>query len=69
MSTTSNKASASQISNTQSILNDKAVKVLADAIFKQLKEEGCQAKDIICVSSQLLGLVSEQIKEKRSTHS
>jgi hypothetical protein len=43
-------------------LNDKAVRSLADAIFKQLQSEGCQAKDIISVSSQLLGLVSDQIR-------
>jgi hypothetical protein len=46
-------------------LNDKAVRSLADAIFKQLQSEGCQAKDIISVSSQLLGLVTEQIREDR----
>lgn len=43
-------------------LNEKAVRSLADAIFKQLQSEGCQAKDIISVSSQLLGLVSDQIR-------
>mgnify|MGYP006278782105 CR=1 FL=1 len=43
-------------------LNDKAVRSLADAIFKQLQSEGCQAKDIISVSSQLLGLVTDQIR-------
>ncbi len=47
-------------------LNDKAVRSLADAIFKQLQSEGCQAKDIITVSSQLLGLVSDQIREKHT---
>jgi hypothetical protein len=47
-------------------LNDKAVRSLADAIFKQLQSEGCQAKDIITVSSQLLGLVTDQIREKGS---
>jgi len=44
-------------------LNDKAVRNLADAIFKHLQEEGCQAKDIINVSSQLLGLVTDQIRD------
>jgi len=46
-------------------LNDRAVRNLADAIFKQLQDEGCQAKDIINVSSQLLGLVTDQIREDR----
>ena len=45
-------------------LNDKAVRTLADAVFKHLQDEGCQAKDIISVSSQLLGLVTDQIREK-----
>ena len=47
-------------------INDKALRSMADAIFKQLQNEGCEAKDIISVSSQLLGLVSDQIKERTS---
>lgn len=43
------------------ILTDKAVRTMADAIFKHLQDEGCQAKDIINVSSELLGLVTTQI--------
>lgn len=43
------------------IITDKAVRSMADAIFKHLQDEGCQAKDIINVSSQLLGLVTTQI--------
>ena len=46
-------------------LNEKAVRNLADAIFKHLQEEGCQAKDIITVSSELLGLVTDQIRDSR----
>jgi len=44
-------------------LNQKAVKVLADSIFEQLKNEGCEAKDIISVSSQLLSLVTDQLQQ------
>lgn len=44
-------------------LNDKAVRNLADAIFKHLRDEGCEARDIISVSSQLLGLVTDQIRD------
>jgi hypothetical protein len=47
-------------------LNDKAVRNLADAIFKHLRDEGCEAKDIISVSSQLLGLVTDQIRDGAS---
>lgn len=43
-------------------LNQKAVKILADSIFEQLKNEGCEAKDIISVSSQLLSLVTDQLQ-------
>ena len=61
------KISRAQSKSTTEVvsLNDKAVRGLADAIFKQLQDEGCQAKDIICVSSQLLGLVTDQIREDR----
>ena len=39
-------------------LADKAVRLLAKSIYQTLKEEGCQHKDIIGVSSQLIGLVT-----------
>lgn len=55
------QVSKSKAAATQN-LNEKAVRSLADAIYKQLQSEGCEAKDIICVSSQLLGLVSDQIR-------
>ncbi len=45
------------------VLTDKAVRTMADEIFKQLQDGGCQAKDIINVSSQLLGLVTTQISK------
>ena len=47
-------------------LNDRAVRNLADAIYKHLQEEGCEAKHIISVSSQLLGLVTDQIRDGAS---
>jgi hypothetical protein len=47
-------------------LNDKAVRNLADAIYKHLQEEGCEPKHIISVSSQLLGLVTDQIRDGAS---
>jgi hypothetical protein len=42
-------------------LPDRAVRSLAGAIYKHLQDEGCQPKDIISVSSQLLGLVSQEL--------
>lgn len=41
--------------------NDKALKLLASSIFKQLQDEGCEPRDIISVSSQLLDLVTIEI--------
>lgn len=58
-STTAVNKTASQ----QQLITDKAVRTMADAIFKHLQDEGCQAKDIINVSSQLLGLVTTQITQ------
>ena len=43
---------------------DRAVKTLADSIFKTLREEGCNPKDIIGVSSQLLSLVTSELEKK-----
>jgi hypothetical protein len=47
----------------QATVTDQAIRLMADAIFKQLQEEGCQAKDIISVSSQILGLVTTEISK------
>ena len=41
---------------------DKALKSLAHSIYKTLKDEGCQHKEIIGVSSQLLGLVTMSLE-------
>jgi hypothetical protein len=48
-------------------LNDRAVKSLADSIYKHLQDEGCQTKDIINISSQLLGLLTDQISDVNQT--
>ena len=44
-------------------LTHKAVKVLADSIYQTLKKEGCEEKDIIGVSSQLISLVTARIEQ------
>lgn len=41
---------------------DKTVKVIASSIYQSLKDEGCQGKDIIGVSSQLIGLVTSAME-------
>ena len=43
-------------------VTDKAVKLLASSIYRQLQDEGCAAKDIISVSSQLIGLVTDELQ-------
>ena len=48
-------------------LNDRAVKTLADSIYKHLQDEGCQTKDIINISSQLLGLLTDQLSDVTQT--
>jgi hypothetical protein len=46
-------------------LSDKIIKVLATSIYENLMSEGCQDKDIIGVSSQLLGLVTIALESKQ----
>ncbi len=43
-------------------LQEQAVKVLASSIYRQLQQEGCEYKDIINVSSQLLSLVTDELQ-------
>ena len=44
-------------------VNDKAVKLLASSIFRQLQDEGCDTRDIISVSSQLIDLVTHELQK------
>ncbi len=62
------KSSAStQHSATKSISkSDKAVKVLASSIYRQLQDEGYAARDIISVSSQLIDLVTTELQRDES---
>lgn len=43
-------------------VTDRAVRVLANSIYKQLQDEGCAPRDIISVSSQLIDLVTNEIQ-------
>jgi hypothetical protein len=56
------KTTAKTVSKTE-----KSVKSLADDIFRSLCSEGCQPKDIIGVSSQLLSLVTTELQKGEST--
>jgi len=42
-------------------VGDRAVRALASSIYRQLQDEGCEARDIISVSSQLIDLVTHQL--------
>ena len=58
-----NTVSAKNINIETKPLTGKAVKVLADSIYQTLKNEGCEEKDIIGVSSQLISLVTERLEQ------
>ncbi len=45
-------------------VTDKAVRLLAGSIFRQLQNEGCQPKDIINVSTQLLDFVTSELTKE-----
>ena len=45
------------------IIPAKVVRSLANSIFQNLREEGFENKDIIGVSSQLIGMVTSAIEE------
>ena len=62
MTSTSSTASSSAAQVKHSV-NDRAVRVLASAIYRQLQDEGCEARDIISVSSQLIDLVTTELQK------
>jgi hypothetical protein len=45
---------------------DKAVKILAKSIFRELKMNGYETRQIVALSSELLGLVTSTIKPESS---
>ncbi len=45
------------------LVTDKAVKVLASAIYRQLQDEGCEARHIISVSTQLLDILTSELQK------
>ena len=48
------------------VLSDRSLRTMAVEIYKRLKEDGCQHKEIVSLSSHLLGLVTEGITKKNS---
>ena len=50
----------------KNLVTDRAVKLLASSIYRQLQDEGCAARDIISVSSQLIDLVTTELQKDDS---
>ena len=61
-----NSAHTVSASVSKQIVSDKAVKVLASSIFRQLQDEGCAPRDIISISSQLIDLVTHELQRDGS---
>ena len=57
------KGSSAQASQAQAkqVVGDRAVRLLASSIYRQLQDEGYEARDIISVSSQLIDLVTHEL--------
>ena len=47
---------------------DKAIKSLAKSIFRELKMNGYETRQIVALSSELLGLVTSNIKSDGDNH-
>jgi hypothetical protein len=43
----------------------RAMRIMAKAIFKNLKEDGFDNKDAMALSSELLGLITTDLREAR----
>ncbi len=48
---------------------EKALKIIAKSLFRELKENGYDSRQIVSVSSELLSLVTSDIRVNRSTAS
>jgi hypothetical protein len=46
---------------------DKAVKILAKSIHRQLRASGYETRDIVALSSELIGLITTEIKPDSSS--
>jgi hypothetical protein len=46
---------------------DKAVKILAKSIFRELKSNGYEAREVVALSTELLGLLATEIKPDPSS--
>jgi hypothetical protein len=46
---------------------DKAVKILAKSIYRQLRASGYATREIVALSSELIGLITTDIKPESSS--
>jgi hypothetical protein len=44
------------------MVREKAVKILAKSIYRELKSNGYEAREIVALSTELLGLLTTEIK-------
>ncbi len=56
---------AAEIIDKKAQLFDKDLRDIAGAIYKSLQTEGCESKQIISVSSELLNLVTRELEAKK----
>jgi hypothetical protein len=45
-------------------VTQKAVKILASSIYRQMQDEGFQPRDIISVSSQLIDMLTTELQKE-----
>ena len=45
---------------------NKAVKILAQSIFRELRNNGYTPQQIVCISSELIGLITSEMRPERT---
>ena len=66
MNTSTQGKSSWDTGNSVGLNADGAVRTLASSIFEKLRKDGCNAKDIITVSSHLISMVTDELHQKSS---
>lgn len=46
---------------------EKAIKILAKTMYRQLRENGYDAREIVALSTELIGLITTDIKPETSS--
>ena len=55
-------ATKSNLAESKKVISHRKLRTMAEGIFAQLKTDGCASNDILHVSSELIDLVTHQIK-------